>query len=155
MHDCEAARWDLPRCSVNEQRKRVSLQPINFSRLVTCRLDNASGRLCGIDQRLPGHWGSKDWNTKVELVAVRIHHYEKAFVDIALAAWGEELAGPAAQDIAEGQPCRIFPVLARRFLAQRSDPANVFDPTLPHYPPTPTPRPRNHPLPPRALHHTL
>lgn len=38
-----------PRCSVNEQRKRVGPQPINFSRAVTCRLGNMPGRLCGID----------------------------------------------------------------------------------------------------------
>src|ERR1700747_1141704 len=67
---------------------------------------------------------------KVELLAVRIHHYEKALVDIALAAWGEELTGRAAEDITEGQPFRISPVLGRRLLAQRRDPGNVFDPSL-------------------------
>src|SRR5260370_181847 len=40
---------------------------------------------------------------------------------------------PAPQDIAAGTPCRIFPFLARRFLAQRSDPGNVFDPSLGKY----------------------
>src|SRR5580692_3333542 len=113
----DTARWYRSRCSVDEQRKRVSLQPINLSRLVTCRLGHAPGRLCGVDQRLPGHWRSKDRKTKVERLAVRIHHYEKALVDIALAARGEELAGRAAQDIAEGLPYRIVPVLGRRLLA--------------------------------------
>src|SRR5271168_881354 len=114
MHDRDAARCYRPRCSVNKQRKRASLKPINFSRPETFRRGNAPGRLCGIDQRLPGHWRSKDWKTNVELLAVRIHHYEKTVVDIALAAWGEELAGRAAEDIAEGQPFRILPVFGRR-----------------------------------------
>ena len=78
----------------------------------------------------PTTLAKKDWNTKLELPAVRIHHYEKAFVDIALAAWGEELSGRAAEDIAERQPFRIVPVLGRRLLAQGSDPRNVFDPSL-------------------------
>ena len=42
---------------------------------------------------------------------IGVHHHEKALVDVALAAGGEELAGRAAQHVAERQRDRIAPIL--------------------------------------------
>src|SRR5262249_26437621 len=62
-----------------------------------------------------------------DLIAVRVHHDQEAFVNVALAARGEELARSATEDIAERERSRIIPVLSSCLLARRSNPCDVFD----------------------------
>src|SRR6185437_8337663 len=79
------------------------------------------------DEQLPRHGCGQLRDAKFQILMPGVEHDEKAFIDVALAARGVELAGGAAQDIADAARHWIPPILDGRFLALRRDPADVLE----------------------------
>src|SRR5262245_5045902 len=90
------------------------------------RLDEPA-RLGGVDERLPDKRRRQPREMKFEIAVIRVHHDEKALVDVALTARRVELARRAAQDVPERARNRVTPILADRFDACRGYPRDVLE----------------------------
>src|SRR6516165_3584798 len=129
----------------------MGLQPINVARDIESAARNASGRLRGVDERLPRHWRSERWDVEIEIFVIGVDHHKKTLVDVALAARSEEFAGRPAQNIPKRQRNRIVPILVGRLFTRWSNPGDVFDTGLGEHLPAKKARAREHAMAPAKV----
>src|SRR5207237_3917328 len=65
-------------------------------------------------------------DAEFELLPVRVHHHEKALVDVALSAGSEELSSRAAEHIAKRMHERIVPIVTDGLGAGCGHPSNIL-----------------------------